>query len=443
MASTGTRVFRNYRHGDGMARSRVSFSVWSAIRFLLCAFALTSLTACEFMQYFGGEGALAVAVDKPTPEPVKEDIMEIQQALADLGYQPGPVDGNAGRMTTRAIEAYQKQADLPVDGEITLALLENLRKNPVRAPEKPAAPPPPVAEKSLPDEAEPVKAEEDVVVIEIPPIPLPPVYETGDLFAWSDGSIDTVYRVSTDRIFWRSSKGMSFNKNPNFMMPPSSWDGTTGPGSATTDMDGKQLWSLQPEAEISFTVSAASSASGTVTEKWRCETHGEEKVVAPAGVFDTQVFSCTREGAEPTAWVTRTWYYAPAVRHYVRQVDRFANGSKRAISLVAMRPSGQNWPPAARIGFDWAIQDALDKQANGSAVDWGSTGVREKFRIMPTKNHSGQSGQNCRSFVLIRGDAASQRSYPAIACRDETQQRWLVPVLDKDAPPVYTLLGTS
>ncbi|MGH6896894.1 MAG: trypsin-like peptidase domain-containing protein [Geminicoccaceae bacterium] len=46
----------------------------------------------------------------------------VQQRLADLGYDPGPVDGVVGPSTRAAIRAFQADAGLPVDGEISEGL---------------------------------------------------------------------------------------------------------------------------------------------------------------------------------------------------------------------------------------------------------------------------------------------------------------------------------
>jgi Putative peptidoglycan binding domain len=44
---------------------------------------------------------------------------EVQQFLADLGYDPGPVDGAIGPRTRAAVRAFQAHVGLPVDGEIS------------------------------------------------------------------------------------------------------------------------------------------------------------------------------------------------------------------------------------------------------------------------------------------------------------------------------------
>ncbi|MGH6920707.1 MAG: trypsin-like peptidase domain-containing protein, partial [Geminicoccaceae bacterium] len=46
----------------------------------------------------------------------------VQQRLADLGYDPGPVDGVVGPRTRAAIRAFQADLGLPVDGQISGAL---------------------------------------------------------------------------------------------------------------------------------------------------------------------------------------------------------------------------------------------------------------------------------------------------------------------------------
>ena len=55
-----------------------------------------------------------------------ELIMEVQLALAELGYQPGPVDGQSGQRTTEAVKAFQRNEGLPVTGRIDEDLLDEL-----------------------------------------------------------------------------------------------------------------------------------------------------------------------------------------------------------------------------------------------------------------------------------------------------------------------------
>ena len=73
---------------------------------------------------------LAVALALLVAIPAKGDdpaIMEAQQALQEMGYDPGPVDGAMGENTRRAVKAFQGEFGLAVDGMIDDALLERLR----------------------------------------------------------------------------------------------------------------------------------------------------------------------------------------------------------------------------------------------------------------------------------------------------------------------------
>jgi len=53
-------------------------------------------------------------------------VMEVQQGLAGMGYDPGPVDGVIGSRTRTAIRAFQADAGLPVDGQVSDQLIAAL-----------------------------------------------------------------------------------------------------------------------------------------------------------------------------------------------------------------------------------------------------------------------------------------------------------------------------
>jgi peptidoglycan hydrolase-like protein with peptidoglycan-binding domain len=63
----------------------------------------------------------------------QSDVREIERRLDRRAYHPGPVDGIADAQTASAIRAYQTDADLPVTGRASKALLEHLRNSNVRA----------------------------------------------------------------------------------------------------------------------------------------------------------------------------------------------------------------------------------------------------------------------------------------------------------------------
>lgn len=55
-------------------------------------------------------------------------IRNVQQELIDLDLYPGPVDGSIGPLTQDAVRSYQRAYDLPINGEITQALLDHMRR---------------------------------------------------------------------------------------------------------------------------------------------------------------------------------------------------------------------------------------------------------------------------------------------------------------------------
>ena len=53
-------------------------------------------------------------------------VIFVQYALRDIGYDAGPIDGMPGKMTREGIRAYEEASNLPVDGRISVSLLDGL-----------------------------------------------------------------------------------------------------------------------------------------------------------------------------------------------------------------------------------------------------------------------------------------------------------------------------
>lgn len=87
-------------------RWRVLFTVGSIVVSLGSAGGLTGVP--------GPTHAASAPRAEATSEP--RFIRGAQRALAELGYQPGPIDGVVGRRTRDALVRYQRAQRIPVTG---------------------------------------------------------------------------------------------------------------------------------------------------------------------------------------------------------------------------------------------------------------------------------------------------------------------------------------
>lgn len=409
-------------------------------------------------EWTGGEGKMAQSVrprvvetapvPEPTPVPAgpsREEIQAVQSDLAELGYNPGSVDGNLGWRTKRAIRAFQKDTGMIADGMITQELADSLAASP--RPEKPpmldmAALPAPGTKPGPGHDSESEfdagRDDPPAQVIYVENAGIPPLYDAGDAYVWSNGQVETVMRVAGNKLFWRTSSGQRYTADRNFLIPPSSWAGPSGSGEADARLEGRTFWPLQAESPLEFEV-----ASDESLEKWRCHTAGTRRVRVPAGQFDVVTLACERNSGPVGEWVRRVWLYAPEVRHYVARTDIMADGSRDSIELVGVRPGAEDWPPAARAGLDRAIQDALDELPEGESSQWSSTFVKEEFEILPGPTHDAGDDGRCRNFELTARSAEISRIYPARACISGDNEKWRIPSDTGDGPDGDSFLTSA
>ncbi len=74
----------------------------------------------------GGWGAV-VSADRAVTTSRRTMLMNAQRLLADLGYKPGPADGQMGARTRQAIIRFQKNAGLNATGQVSQELLDRLQ----------------------------------------------------------------------------------------------------------------------------------------------------------------------------------------------------------------------------------------------------------------------------------------------------------------------------
>ena len=57
----------------------------------------------------------------------QDEIKEVQTRLKALAFEPGPIDGFSGPLTTAAIKKYEAARQRPQTGNLDRALLDALR----------------------------------------------------------------------------------------------------------------------------------------------------------------------------------------------------------------------------------------------------------------------------------------------------------------------------
>jgi peptidoglycan hydrolase-like protein with peptidoglycan-binding domain len=98
--------------------------------------AVTGVATEELLHHIllGGEakpnatGAVAAVADAGSENESVATVKAVQQILADLGYEPGAVDGALGSATAEAISAFQRDRNVAPTGRVTKELLSELKK---------------------------------------------------------------------------------------------------------------------------------------------------------------------------------------------------------------------------------------------------------------------------------------------------------------------------
>lgn len=350
--------------------------------------------------------------DERIDDPSRETVLMVQSGLRERGYDPGPLDGLLGPRTRSAIDAFRRDGGLPDGrGAITKRLLAELD-----------IAMPPVSGAETRDGGMPPTAGA-----------VQPSYLPGDAYVYSDGRVDTVETVDGDIVTWRGRNETRFRGNRNFVLPQVAWRSGGRVGQRRLAASADTLWPLSVGRRVSFSTEAVLMRDSDRQDKtrwrenWECEVAGLEAVTVPAGRFQTFKVVCFGQTAPAGVAWRRVWYYAPAVRHYVRRIDSYADGTpQRSVDLVAVRLGGAGWPPAARTGLDWALADGLDNRRDGEDFTWNSSGVDGDVRIELGTTSRNAAGVACRTYVQVLTTAVGERRYPARACRD-SDGVWHVP----------------
>ena len=349
-------------------------------------------------------------------------ITKVQKQLADLGYEPGPIDGAMGPKTRAAIRRYQVVVGLPVDGRVSEAFLARLDGS---------------SDTDRPPRDEAGDKVEAAARTTSDAVPAPaPGYEVGSRYVYADGEVRTVLKVDGEQVHWKSSKNGHSVAYENFLIPRLSWISSEASGKRTVDAAPGDFWPQEAGAEMTLSATTLvehrtrPDSRSQLNESWRCRLEGESELTVRAGVFQTRRLVCDGLAEPGGERLQRTWHYAQEVRHYVlyEEIDGSRRLSRRS-ELLAIVPSTSEWPPAARAGLGWALEHALEMAAPGEETSWTSSAIATKVTITPGPQAVSGAEKTCRTFAQTWSDAQGARVYPGLSCR-EADGQWLIPGLD-------------
>jgi len=362
---------------------------------------------------FEAEPALVEPIehsDAARNQATREMILAGQKLLAGLGYEPGPADGLNGPKTQGAVRSYQADTGLPADGQITKALIDRLSE----------------LDRDTADSTDGLGLVGKAL----------PLYAAGDTFIYSDGRTETVTGIDGDRVQWQSNDGAVITAHRDFVIPAFRRETDLLSEHTAVDIGPGALWPLKAGQEISFsaqtkvTHKASPSPIRESASLWHCLVEPARTVSVAAGTFEALRVACRTSAPSSQGPSERVWYYAPRIRHYVRREQKFDSpASVSQVDLVAIQPEGESWPPAARAGLGWALQQALETKTEKQSIEWRSSGVDAEVTIKPTAAMSPADSPYCRTFEQTVRHPRGQRTYPGKACRAPSGQ-WLIPGLE-------------
>ena len=273
------------------------------------------------------------------------------------------------------------------------------------------------------------------------PAPLPS-YRKGTTFVYSDGSWETVMEATAQEVTWRNHRRDISIGSADFTHRRRQWENNArrgtrefGPRDDLIIQSTASLWPLRVgnAADYSETGRWGDKEDGSETSYragWSCAVDGVERVAVMAGEFDTWKIVCKRYHIfrnKSNLREVKTWYYAPAVGHYVLTTSSYSYQKKpRRLELIAVLPSLDNLPANARREIIHSFQKALEFTKSGESVRWSGSATGVSVETIPAGTYRTPDGSFSRRYVqkLILPDG--QRTYYGMAIRN-AEGVWSVP----------------
>lgn len=201
-----------------------------------------------------------------------------------------------------------------------------------------------------------------------------PRYEIGQTFIYSNRRVRRVVGIEGSTVRWQDHRGRESLTSLNPIVPTLHRETSSRIVSHRVFGDPDALWPLAVGKSVRFrvartTIDKKDGSSTTVTRTRWCEVAGTQTVSVPAGQYDTYRIECDRQwGRRDTVKQRVSWYYAPALGHYVRtDKKKVGDQTVRTVELAAALDKGA--ATARRIK---AIRKALKRRQ----ADAGAAGQR-------------------------------------------------------------------
>jgi len=261
-----------------------------------------------------------------------------------------------------------------------------------------------------------------------------PEYAVGDAYTFDDGRTERVVSANSGSVQWSSAEDFAFATYPNILLPRIEWDSSAEHGERRFDVAPTVLWPLtvgnRTDIKVRETVllKATGHQSGSMQD-WSCSVPGTAKIATQVGMFDAYRVVCRLESDSPFVPYEqeRTFYYAPAVRYYVRREDRYRGGDLITIQLVDFRTAQPKVPSSLDRLRDSTIQLTLETKLSGEEMSWQTDRGDYKGAVEPLRTFRSKTGQYCRDYAETFDDGTRLYRVVTTACRSQDGKWRMLP----------------
>jgi hypothetical protein len=231
-----------------------------------------------------------------------------------------------------------------------------------------------------------------------------PAHLPGEYYVYDDGTSTLVTEVVDGLVAWRHHNGATSKGYSNFIIPDLAWSSAEHSSEGRTSAPADLLWPLTAGRLERFTFEQTiTPLDGTppyrVTRNWTCRVEGTTSVTVPARRFDTIVIACDRDAdTRGLPGITRRFFYAPEVGHYVLREDRVLGLPKARRALTAYGFNSTLLPRQDQDALTRTLQTALTKNRDGRAAYWTSRSGEIAALLVPLRSFTAPDGRTCREY---------------------------------------------